>query len=232
MTDTSVRPPAETVPTSPIPRRTSRPGWLDTRLVFGVALVLGSVLMGATVFANADRRSPVWALSHDVAAGTVLTSGDLAVARVQLGSSSGRYLPTSQAVVGQALRSDAHAGELLTRASVTAPASGVTVTIPVRPENAPKLDRGDRITVWVSSKTCRGVVVLSGVPVQDIRQGNGSSFGTSSAMGLVVSLAAPDAQRVISALDLDGALVRAGVLAEGEAPAAVQSLDGCNAAAK
>lgn len=232
MTDTSQRPLIDSTAPSPMPRRMPRPGWLDTRLIMGVGLVIVAVVLGATVVSGADHRTPVWVLSRDVAAGTVLKADDLGVARVQLGSAGARYVPSSEAVVGRALTYAMHAGELLPRAELVTPPAGVTVTIPVRAENAPKLDRGVRITVWVSGKFCRGVVVLSGVPVQDVRQSGGSSFGTSNAMGVVVSVPSEDAQRIISALDLDGAVVRVGVLADGEAPAAVGNLLGCATSAQ
>lgn len=232
MTDTSLRANLETAALSPSPRRSQRPGWLDTRLVLGVALVLGAVLLGATVVSHADQRTPVWAASHDVAAGTVLTAADLSPARVQLGGAARGYVPAREAVVGRAVMRPLTAGELLPRGALTVPEGGITVTIPVRPENAPKLDRGERITVWISAKACRGVVVLSGVPVQDLRQSGGSSFGTSSAMGVVVSISAPDAQRVISALDIEGALVRVGILAAGQPPMAVQDPSVCAVSAR
>jgi len=228
MTDTSPRPVPDSL-VSPPARRASRPSWLDTRLVLGVALVLGAVLLGATVVARADHRSSVWSLSHDVAAGTVLAAEDLRPEPVQLGSAAARYVPSTEAVVGRAVTRAMSSGELLSRNVLVAPATGVTVTIPVRPENAPKLERGQRITVWVSAKTCRGVVVLSGVPVQDIRQASGSSFGSSGELGVVVTIAAADAQRVVWALDVDGALVRVGVLAPGEMAAQAQDPSICAA---
>src|SRR4051794_10007168 len=99
MTDISTRT-APDVVQSPVPRRTARPGWLDTRLVLGVGMVLVSVLLGATVVANADKRTAVWSVSHDLAAGTVLKADDLTTVRVQLGGAAGSYLPAAQAVVG------------------------------------------------------------------------------------------------------------------------------------
>jgi len=228
MTETSWRPagdpsaagapttPGPATPASPLPRRTVRPTWLDLRLVTGVALVLASVLLGSVVVSNADHRESVWALDHDVAAGTVLQSGDLRPVAVRLDAAMSRYLPATDTVVGKTVRRDLNSGELLPAAALAEPKAGVTVTIPVRPENTPRLGRGDRITMWVSTRSCRGVMVFSGTPVQDVRQAAGSSFGTSGGMGVVVSVPQAQAQRVISALDLDSVVVRLGVLAGGE----------------
>ena len=54
----------------PTPRRVRPPRWLDLRLVLGVLLVLGSVLLGARVVGAADATVPVWAAAGDLAAGT------------------------------------------------------------------------------------------------------------------------------------------------------------------
>ena len=73
------------VPPSPVPRRVRTPGWLDLRLVLGVVLVVGSVLVGAAVVARAHTTRPLVTAARDLAAGTVLSADDLAVVRVQMG---------------------------------------------------------------------------------------------------------------------------------------------------
>jgi hypothetical protein len=215
MTDTSL-PPAD--PVSPAPRRLARPRWLDARLVGGVVLVLVAVLLGAMVVSSADRRQAVWSLSHDVAAGTVLTGADLRPVRVQLGAAASRYLASDVAVAGRTVHRSLRAGELLAAAELTAPEPGVTVSIPLQPDNAPKISRGDRITLWLSTKTCHGVVLLSGVPVQSADKVTGSAFGSTTGSLLVVRVSAADAKRVVSSLDLAGAVLRAGVLSAAEQP--------------
>jgi SAF domain-containing protein len=225
MTDTSLR---RVDPASPVPRRLIRPRWLDARLIGGVVLVLVSVLLGSLLMSSADHRRPVWSLSRDVAAGTVLTEADLRPVRVQLGTAASRYLGSDVAVAGRTVRHSLRAGELLALAEVTDPESGVTVSIPMQPENAPEIGRGERITLWLSTKTCRGMVLLSGVPVQDAGKVSGSAFGSAAGFLLVVRISAADARRVVSALDLDGAVLRAGVLSAAEQPEPQSSsLAGC-----
>lgn len=214
MTDTSLRPPAPA--TSPAARRLTPPRWLNPRLVGGVVLVLAAVLLGSVVVSSADHRQPVWSLSRDVAAGTVLTGADLRPVRVQLGAASSRYLRADIAVAGRTVHRSLHAGELLAATELADPEPGVTVTIPMQPENAPQIERGERITLWLSTKTCRGVVLLSGVPVQSAQKLTGSAFGSTTGSLLVVRVSAADAKRVVSALDLEGAVLRAGVLSPGE----------------
>jgi hypothetical protein len=217
MTDTSKRSSLEATSASPIPRRTTRPSWLDLRLVLGVVLVLVAVLLGAVVLSAADQRAPVWAVSHDVAAGTVLKANDLKSVRVQLGSAAQQYLSTGEAVAGKQVQHALRAGELLPRAEVAEPEAGITITLPVRFENAPpRLSGGDRITVWVSTKACRAAVILSGTAVQEVKAGSGAAFGSSATLGVVVRLDAAEAQRIVPALDLDGAVLRIGVLSAGQ----------------
>jgi hypothetical protein len=212
MTDTST---AFTEP-SPAPRRFQRPSWLDLRLVLGVAMVLASVLGGAVALSAADHRQARWAITRDLAAGTVLGSSDVKAVRVQLGSSDQQYLPVTEAVVGRAVQSSVRAGQLLPRSVLTTPAEGVAVTIPLRPDNGPTISRGDRITVWLSTKSCQGQVLLSGVPVQSVARSADASFGSDTGSVLVVELPGPAARRVVAALDLDGAVIRAGVLSSGQ----------------
>ena len=191
-------------------------------------LVLVAVLLGAAVVSSADRRQPVWSLSHDIAAGTVLTGADLRPVRVQLGASASRYLAADVAVAGRTVRRSLRAGELLAAAEVTAPEEGVTVSIPMQPENAPEISRGDRITLWLSTKTCRGMVLLSGVAVQSVDEVIGSAFGSRTGSLLVVRVSAADAKRVVSSLDLEGAVLRAGVLSAAEQPEPqAETLDSC-----
>ncbi|MGX7679201.1 SAF domain-containing protein [Jatrophihabitans sp. DSM 45814] len=197
----------------------NRPSWLDLRLIAGVLLVLTAVLVGAFVVSSADHRMPVWALTRNVSVGTVLRAEDLKTVRVQLGSAVTSYVSTDQPVSGRQVTSPIAAGELLGQAELIAPEAGVSVVIPVRPEDAPKVAQGDRVSIWVSTKSCRGLVLLRDVAVQDIKSGGGGSLSGSATMGILVRLTPADAQRVIGVLDLDGTVIRIGVLSSTERPA-------------
>jgi hypothetical protein len=203
-------------PPSPLPRRMKAPSWLDLRLVAGVVLVIASVLLGATVVSAADHRQPRWALSHDLAAGTVLTSSDVHPVRVQLGATDANYLPVSEPVVGRTLHGGGRAGQLLARAELSTPEPGVAVSVPLRATNGPEIVRGDRVTVWLSTKTCQATVLLSGVPVQAVTRGSGASFSSDGGTVLELRLPSAQAKLVVAALDLPGAVVRAGVLSDGQ----------------
>src|SRR3954463_12970508 len=86
--------PAEALP-GPTPRRVRPPQWLDLRLVLGLLLVLGSVLLGARVVSAADATVPVWAAVGELAPGTLLTAEDLVAVDVRLDDAGEWYLSSS-----------------------------------------------------------------------------------------------------------------------------------------
>lgn len=111
-----------TPPGSPSASRLVRPGWLDTRLVLGVLLVLVSVVVGARLLAGADRSQSVWVAARDLPAGARLAAGDLRPGEVRLFDNGGRYLAaTDDPPVGYLLARGVGAEELLPRDSLVLP---------------------------------------------------------------------------------------------------------------
>lgn len=207
---------------SPSPRRVAKPSWLDLRFVLGLVLVLAAVLIGALIFARADHRHPMVVATRNLAAGTVLTSDDLTLAQVQLPDRGAHlYLDTLSAAVGKQLQRPISGGELLPAAAVRRVAPQTTVTVPFASGSAPELRPGQRIEIWVSTPACASVVVLPSVVVQDVRTDTGGSFTTGTGgQDVVISVEPALADRVIAALAIDQAQVRAGVLT-GNAPTAL-----------
>lgn len=143
------------LPVSPKARRLATPGWLDTRLVLGVLLVLVSVVVGARVLSAADRSQTVWVTKRDLAPGTELTAEDLTRARVRLFSGSRNYVTgTGPAPVGYVVRRSVGAGELLPFNALSQPGADVAyryVTVPVlRGHLPPDLRSGSQVDVYVS----------------------------------------------------------------------------------
>src|SRR5262249_39833760 len=153
---------------------------------------------------------------------------DVAPARIRMTHAAKLYIPSDAgSVVGRTVNRNLIAGELMPRAVLDTADTTVTMTVPLTSDQAPKISQGQKITLWVSTKSCQAQVVVGSALVQEVDGAGGGSFGTSSAENVVVRLSPTDAQQVITALDLDGAVVRAGVLSNQNQAPAPDNLSGC-----
>jgi hypothetical protein len=205
-----VAPAAEALP-APTPRRVRPPRWLDLRLVLGVLLVLGSVLLGARVVGAADATVPVWAVAGDLAAGTELGADDLVAVDVRLDGTADAYLSTSTRPEGRTLARAVRAGELLPRSALEEPAELVQVALPVQAGYVPpSLTRGQLVDVYALADPAAGTVaeadgsvtpVVEEAPVQAL---SGRSEGVLSTptttVQVVVSVAADEAADVLASI--------------------------------
>lgn len=204
-------PPASADAPGPTPRRIRPPRWLDLRLLLGVLLVLGSVLLGARVVGAADSTVPVWAATGDLAAGTELTPADLRSVDVRLGDAAGSYLSTGTRPEGRTLSRAVRAGELLPRSVLVEVAELVQLALPVQSGYVPPgLERGQLVDVYAVADPAVGAtgaadgsvtLVVRKAPVQAI---SGRSEGVLStpttAIQIVVAVAAVDAPEVLAAI--------------------------------
>jgi hypothetical protein len=213
---TAVRPLASAVPAAetlpgPTPRRVRPPRWLDLRLVLGVLLVLGSVLLGARVVGAADATVPVWAATSDLAAGTELTAGDLRSVDVRLGDTAGSYLSTGTRPEGRTLARAVRAGELLPRSALDEAAELVQMALPVQSGYVPPaLERGQLVDVYAVADPAAGAtgvadggvtLVVRRAPVQAISSRSEGVLSTpTTAIQVVVAVAADDAPDVLGAI--------------------------------
>jgi hypothetical protein len=202
---------AADVPAGPTPRRVRTPRWLDLRLVLGVLLVLGSVLLGARVVSAADATVAVWAAAGDLTAGTALTADDLVPVQVRLDSAADAYLSTGTRPEGRTLGRAVRAGELVPRSALEQTAELVQLALPVQAGFVPpSLQRGQRVDVYAvadssvgATKTTDGSVtpVVQGVPVQAV---SGRSAGVLSSatttVQVVVSVPATEAADVLASI--------------------------------
>jgi hypothetical protein len=215
---------------SPRPRRISTPRWFDLRLVLGIVLVLAAVLVGALVVSRARHTDKELAVTRDLAAGTTLQAGDVRLVDVQLPDDvrhGAGYLSDPAQVLGKTLNRPLHRGELVPAAVVTAARSAqTTVSVPFAAEAAPALSRGERIVVWLSTPSCPSVVVLPEVTVQEVQAAASGGFSTAgTGQDVVVSVAPALAQRVVAALAIPDATIRAGVLSGARASAGTTAAD-------
>ena len=205
------------VPSGPVPRRVRPPRWLDLRLVLGVLLVLGSVLLGARVVTAADATVPVWSAAGDLAAGTVLTTDDLVAVQVRLDSAAGSYLAASTRPEGRVLGRAVQAGELLPRSALEEPSGLVQLALPVQAGYVPPgLARGQLVDVYavadpaVGSADTGGDVdlVVSAAPVQAVTgRGDGVLSTATTTVQVVVAVAAGEVDDVLGGIGGRGLVV-------------------------
>lgn len=195
----------------PTPRRVRPPRWLDLRLVLGVLLVLGSVLLGARVVTAADATVPVWAATGDLAAGTELTADDLVAVDVRLDDTADAYLSGTTRPEGRSLSRAVRAGELVPLSALEDAAELVQVALPVQAGFVPPgLTRGQVVDVYAVADPAAGVTgvadgsvtpVVENATVQAISGRSEGVLATSStAVQVVVSVPADDAAEVLAAI--------------------------------
>jgi hypothetical protein len=193
----------------PVPRRVRPPRWLDLRLVLGVLLVLGSVLLGARVVSAADATVPVWSATGDLAAGTVLTAADLVAVDVRLDGAAGAYLAAGTQPEGRTLARAVRAGELVPRASLEEPAELVQVALPVQAGYVPPgLVRGQVVDVYAVADPAAGAtgpsdvtLVVGAAPVQAISgRADGVLSTATTTVQVVVSVPVGRAPAVLGAI--------------------------------
>ncbi|MBB3086086.1 SAF domain-containing protein [Geodermatophilus sabuli] len=193
----------------PVPRRVRPPRWLDLRLVLGVLLVLGSVLLGARVVAAADATVPVWSAAGDLAAGTVLTAADLVSVDVRLDGTAGAYLAAGTKPEGRTLARAVRAGELVPRASLEEPAELVQLALPVQAGYVPPgLVRGQVVDVYAVADPTVGAggpsdvsLVVGAAPVQAISgRAEGVLSTATTTVQVVVSVPVDRAPAVLGAI--------------------------------
>ena len=195
----------------PAPRRIRPPRWLDLRVVLGVLLVLGSVLIGARIVSAADATVRVWAAADDLAPGTALAPDDLVAVDVRLDATADAYLSAASRPEGRVLARAVGAGELLPRSVLEEPADQVQLALPVQAGYVPPgLDRGQLVDVYAVADPALGAgqaaggsvtIVVRRAPVQAI---SGRSEGVLStpttAVQVVVAVPADRAADVLTAV--------------------------------
>lgn len=194
-------------PDSPTPRRLRGPSWLDLRLVLGVLLVLGSVVVGARVIGAADESVTVWAAARDLSAGTTLRERDLELVAVRLFESGPAYLAAEADLPGRVLDRPVRAGELVPASALQEVTDRVSVALPVDEAAVPfDLGRGQLVDVYATGPERQGGptvtrLVLAAAPVQAV---DGEDEGVLSSAGglrqIVVSVPSAEAGELLAAI--------------------------------
>lgn len=138
---------------TPHATRLRRPSWGDARLVTGVVLLLGAVVLGALVVAGFDERAPVYAATVAIKPGDKLSPDNLTRVQVELGDAAAAYLAAGEEIPAEtyALR-EVRAQELVPVSAVgpLAEVAVQAVTVRVETTSAAALVPGSVVDVWVS----------------------------------------------------------------------------------
>ena len=210
-------------PVSPRAGRLASPGWLDGRLVVGVLLVLVSVVVGARVLSSADRSTLVYAVTKDLAAGSVLDADDLEQVRVRLLDNAEEYVAAGDPPVGYVVRRGLGRGELLPRQALALPREDVDyreVTVPIDVGHLPPgLSAGSQVDVWMTPESvgkpgagapsdgtaapgpAGAQLVLQGVTVLAV-QADGGAFSGSTTIPVVLQVRPREVSSLVSAMSL------------------------------
>ena len=204
---------------SPAPRRISTPRWLDLRLVLGIVLVLAAVLIGAhrrvagAGTPTRSSRSPATWRPGTTLQAARRAPGRRAAARRR--PPRGAYLSDPAQVVGKMLTRPLHAGELRARRACSRGARRTTtVSVPFAADAAPTLHArpADR-RVALDARPARASCCCPTSPCRTCAPATAAgSPRPARAQDVVVSVAPALAQRVVAALAIDDATIRAGVL--------------------
>lgn len=171
---------------APPAARATAPGWRDPRLWIGVALVAGSIMVGAKVVSDAGDMTQVWAARSDLAPGQSVGRADLVSVQVHLDAAQEQtYLPVAAGLPDAAVLTRAVAeGELLPALAFADDGSDL-VEVPVwAPADAipTGLEVGAHVDVWVTSgdasKAAEAVladVVVVALPAVDDAFGPGGN---------------------------------------------------------
>lgn len=185
--------------TAPTASRSRRPGWRDPRLLLGLALVAGSVVVGARVVASADDTVPVWAATSTLPAGAVVQPDDVERRDVRFpdGATSAAYLSAREPLPeGTRVEREVAAGDLLPRSAVARSAVVPLVEVPlsVAADDLPRTVRqGSVVDVWVAAgpEGADGepaVRVLEEVEVVEVPGGDDAALAPQQTRQVIVGL--------------------------------------------
>lgn len=190
--------------------RLRRPSWRDPRLLVGLLLVLASTAGVIALLESQDATVEVYSARTDLAVGSSLTRDDLVAVPVRLGDVSDAYLPVSLGIPDGAVATRlVTSGELVPSAAVGTADQldrkpvGLSVEDPLPTGTV----AGDRVDVWVSSRTATNTyaqpeLLLEAAEVAELTVGE-SALGSRSSTLVQVLVEDAAMPRLIDALSND-----------------------------
>jgi len=171
--------------------------WRDLRLWLGLALIVGSMLLGAAMLSSGEQTVSVWRATRDLAVGD---EAEVEPITVRLADASSSYLSTQSMPSGR-MRVPVAAGALVPASAVGLPPAqdGRLVTVPIDAVRAPMgIDAGDVVDVWVAPQNsdARPTLVLAQAHVHAVDREN---IGVGGEIPVVLAIAEHDVAAVIEA---------------------------------
>jgi hypothetical protein len=202
---------------APPARRVAAPRWTDTRLLLGILLVLGSVVLGTRLVASAEQTRPVWAAARDLPPGVTVRADDVVPAQVRLDGSAGRYVEAATPVVGRALRRAVASGELVPAAALgddSQQAPAHLMAVPVQSGHLPPdVARGDLVDAYVTPQDGAARRVLAAATVVDVTGAGAGLRDPGADVTVVLEVPDGDVPDLVAAVhggDVDLVRVRPG----------------------
>ncbi|TQL47479.1 hypothetical protein FB562_0540 [Homoserinimonas aerilata] len=170
--------------------RRTRSRWFDPRLAIGLGLVVASVVGVMAIVTAADDTVTVYAADGTLAAGDVVTSGDLVERRVRLGELTGSYLAPGGVVDdGVVITRTVVKGELVPISAVGSAddVTSASIVVPVLGQLPRSVGEGSLVDLWAAGAGERGeyetpVLVASAATVVRIAEQEGIVSGGASVM--------------------------------------------------
>jgi hypothetical protein len=163
-------------------QRTHRSFMVDPRFLVGIGLVVVSVLGVTWLVSTVDKTTDVYVASSTVVSGERLTSDDLTVIHVRLGSATDRYLrPGDLEKEGVLSVRSIEKGELVPVEAVgeNRAEDETRVVITVAGPVPSTVDEASRVTLWASAAASEGtgftapVVLVDQADVVAVRESTG-----------------------------------------------------------
>ncbi len=137
---------------APAATRLRAPSWRDPRLLVGLLLVLGAVVLGARVVAAADDTSPYYAAARPLVPGDRVGADDVRVVDVRLPDSADGYVAARDPLApGTVATRTVGEGELLPRSALGTQGDVALQPVGIPVEAAASgLGTGAVVDVWVA----------------------------------------------------------------------------------
>lgn len=153
---------ARTALPEPVAPRLRAPTWRDPRLLFGILLVAGSVVLGSWVITTGQETVGIYQVTETITPGTPVTEQNLVVTQIRASDVQDRYLMASEGMpLGQVSLRVLGAGEFVPRAAIgdVAAMEHRPISIPVGSDLSSTVAVGSLVDLWFVPDTSRNATV-------------------------------------------------------------------------